>query len=186
MGTTQFPRILLQFFLQKWSFPYMKRKRFLFWMSETQRPSVLHARAGLFQSFEEGRCSQKWLVCMPAAQGSSDVNVDLRYHMVQASKASHGNHWIFQSRQICITHRFRFFFQRVVALLVMAFVIVQSRCNVRKQFQLNVANWYGVLLPHPVTRFTYVSLCGVTMFAYRYVICGILLETVALLCVECA
>lgn len=79
-----------------------------------------------------------------------------------------------------------FFFQRVVALLVMAFVIVQSRCNVRKQFQLNVANWYGVLLPHPVTRFTYVSLCGVTMFAYRYVTCGILLETVALLCVECA
>lgn len=82
-----------------------------FWMSETQRPGVLHARAGLFQSFEEGRCSQKCLVCMPAAQGSSsDVNVDLRYHMVQASKASHGNHWIFQSRQICITHRFRFFF----------------------------------------------------------------------------
>ena len=76
-----------------------------------------------------------------------------------------------------LSHIVSVFFSNVSSdpLLVMAVVIVQSISKVREQFQLNAANWYGVLLPHPVTRFSYLSLCGLTMFAYRYV--APLLET---------
>jgi len=51
----------------------------------------------------------KWLGSMLTSYGSKLQNVDLQYHLQQASKIFHMNRWILQNRNVSITKRLRYF-----------------------------------------------------------------------------
>ena len=52
---------------------------------------------------------QKWLGSMLTSSGSKLQDVDLQYHLQQASKAFHMNRWILQDRNVSIVKRLRYF-----------------------------------------------------------------------------
>ena len=77
--------------------------------NEAQPPQTITTTGGMILRVLPRDAGQKWLGNMLTSSGSKLQDVDLHYHLQQASKAFHMNRWILQDRNVSIVKRLRYF-----------------------------------------------------------------------------
>ena len=77
--------------------------------NEAQPPQTITTTAGVNLKVLPRDGGLKWLGSMLTSCGSKLQNVDLQYHLQQASKIFHMNRWILQDKKVSITKRLRYF-----------------------------------------------------------------------------
>ena len=77
--------------------------------NEVQPPQTITTTAGVNLKVLPRDGGLKWLGSMLASCGSKLQDVDLQYHLQQASKIFHMNRWILHDRNVSITKRLRYF-----------------------------------------------------------------------------
>ena len=75
--------------------------------NEAQPPQTFATTAGLILRVLPRDAGQKWLGSMLTSRGSKLQDVDVQYHLQQASKVFHMNRWILQDRNVSIVKRLR-------------------------------------------------------------------------------
>ena len=87
--------------------------------NEAPPPQTITTTAGVNLKVLPRDGGLKWLSSMLTSCGSKLHDVDLQYHLQQASKIFHMNRWILQDRNVSLTKRLRYF--ESVASLVACF-----------------------------------------------------------------
>ena len=77
--------------------------------NEAPPPQTITTTGGMILRVLPRDAGQKWLGSMLTSSGSKLQDVDLQYHLQQASKAFHMNRWILQDRNVSIVKRLRYF-----------------------------------------------------------------------------
>ena len=77
--------------------------------NEAQPPQTFATTAGMILKVLPRDAGQKWLGSMLTSRGSKLQDVDVQYHLQQASKVFHMNRWILQDRNVSIVKRLRYF-----------------------------------------------------------------------------
>ena len=77
--------------------------------NEAQPPQTFATTAEVILRVLPHDAGQKWLGSMLTSRGSKLQDVDVQYHLQQASKVFHMNRWILQDRNVSIVKRLRYF-----------------------------------------------------------------------------
>ena len=92
-----------------WSDPKSDKLESMVITNEAQPPKTITTTAGVNLKVLPRDGGLKWLGGMLTSCGSKLQDVDLQYHLQQASKIFHMNRWILQDRNVSITKRLRHF-----------------------------------------------------------------------------